>query len=41
MFVWLQNKDEPFSMYISCIKDASVALKLPIWGWNNVEYQRW
>ena len=29
-FACIQNKDELFSMYISCIKDASVALKLPL-----------
>jgi len=27
MYVWLQNKDESFSMYISCIKDE-------VWLWN-------
>lgn len=29
MSACFQNKDEQFSMYISCIKDASGALKLP------------
>jgi hypothetical protein len=30
MIACLQNKDELFSMYISCIKDVSMALKLSI-----------